>query len=68
MITDGDYRILQMRIDALENETKALRATLRDKYAAAALDGMLSYGWGPDDLLAVRAWNIADLMLQSRGR
>ena len=68
MIIDGDFRILQLRIESLENEVKALRATLRDKYAACALDGMLSYGWGPDDLMADRAWKIADLMLQARGK
>ena len=68
MITDGDHRILQLRIDSLENEVKRLRETLRDKYAAAAVDGMLSYGWGPDDLMSERAWKIADLMLQARGK
>lgn len=61
-----DLEALEAKVRSLENETRQLRATLRDKYAASALDGLLAYGWGPEELVAEKAFKIADLMLEAR--
>lgn len=66
MITERDAADLEAQVRSLENENRALRETLRDKFVAAAVTGLTSYGWGPDDLMVERAFRIADLMLSER--
>ena len=66
MITERDTADLEARIRSLENETRALRETLRDKFVAAAVTGLVAYGWGPDDLMVDRAFKIADLMMKGK--
>lgn len=68
MITERDTADLEARIRSLENENHALRETLRDKFVAAAVIGMVSYGWGPDDIMVERAFKIADMMIKARAQ
>lgn len=67
MITERDTADLEARIRGLENENRALRETLRDKFVAAAVTGIIGCGWGPyDDLMVERVFKIADLMMKER--
>jgi hypothetical protein len=67
MITERDTADLEARIRSLENENRALRETLRDKFVAAAVTGLIGYGWGQyDDSMVERAFKIADIMLKGR--
>ena len=66
MITERDTADLDARIRSLENENRTLRETLRDKYVAAAVTGLVAYGWGPDDLMVERAFKISQLMVEAR--
>jgi len=66
MKTADEIEVLEMKVRGLEHENRILRETLRDKYAAAALDGLVAYGWGPERLVTEKAWRIADMMLEER--
>lgn len=66
MITERDAADLEAQVRSLENENRALRETLRDKFFAAAVNGLTACGWGPDYLMVERAGRIADLMLSER--
>jgi len=66
MIHEHDTDYYEALVRSLENENRALRETLRDKFFAAAITGMTSYGGGPDDLMVERAFKIADLMMKGR--
>ena len=69
MRTADEIDILEMRIRGLERELRDMRETLRDKFATAALDGLLTHEHGADapfDLLAQWAYQIADAMLAAR--
>ena len=61
-----DLEFLESRTLSLENEVRQLRETLRDKYAVAALNGLIAYGWGPEALVAEKAFRIADMVLEAR--
>ena len=61
-----DLFLLEQQIRVLENQNRALRSQLQDEFTAAALTGLLAHGWGPDDLVAVRAVEIARLTLEAR--
>lgn len=69
MRTADEIDILEMRIRGLERELRDMRETLRDKFATAALDGLLAHEHGADapfELLAQWAYQIADEMLIAR--
>ena len=63
-MTDLDF--LETRVIGLENELRQRTETLRDRFAAAALTGLLAKGWTPFDQVSVAAFQIADLMLEAR--
>ncbi len=58
--------VLECRVRGLENEVRTLRETLRDKYAAAALNALILCGWGPEAPVAEKAFMIADMVLEAR--
>lgn len=66
MKPDAETEVLECKVRGLENENHRLRHHLTDEFACAALTGLLAHGWGPDDLVAERAWQIARLMLKKR--
>lgn len=68
MIHEHDTDYYEAQVRSLENENRALRETLRDKYVSAAVTGLTSYGWGPDDLMVERAFKIADMMIKARAQ
>ncbi len=57
---------LEQQVRQLERENRTLKRALIDDYTAAALTGLLAHGWGPDDLVATRAVEIARLTLKAR--
>ena len=61
-----EIEVLECKVRGLENEVRQLRETLRDKYAVAALNGLIAYGWGPEALVAEMAFRIADMVLEAR--
>jgi hypothetical protein len=61
-----EIEVLECKVRGLENEVRQLRETLRDKYAVAALNGLIAYGWGPEALVAEKAFRIADMVLEAR--
>ena len=66
MKAGDEIEILECKVRGLENEIRQLRETLRDKYASAALNGLIAYGWGPEALVAEKAFMIADMALEAR--
>jgi hypothetical protein len=60
-MTDAEFARAQ--IQALENECKAMRETLRDRFAMAALTGLVAR---EEPFLAEQAYEIADQMLEAR--
>ena len=68
MIHEHDTDYFEALVRSLENENRALRETLRDKFVASAVTGMVSYGWGPDDRMVERAFKIADMMIKARAQ
>ena len=71
---DDDVMMLQAQIRGLENETRTMRETLRDQFAAAALQGLLAY-YGDrcsivdaDSRISLHAvaYDHADLMIEAR--
>lgn len=48
MITDEDYRAMQINCQRMEREMKAMRQTLLDDFAKAALIGVMSSETQPD--------------------
>jgi hypothetical protein len=69
---DPDAAHLAAQVRCLENEVRALRETLRDKFAAAAVTGMYAadtlYSVVPTERKAEEAYLIADAMLEARKR
>ena len=71
---DDDTALMQAQIRFLENETRALRETLRDRFAMAAVTGLIiaknngntGSGWPID--AEKDAFLIADAMLEARKR
>jgi len=67
-MTDPEFAQAQIR--SLENECKALRETLRDRFAMAALTGLLSsQNFQPAaglEALSQDTYRIADAMLEAR--
>lgn len=65
-MTDTEY--LQAQIRSLETEVRALRETLHDRFAMAALTGLLANGEDEYTIpeAADDAWRFADAMLESR--
>jgi len=61
-----EIEVLECKVRGLENEVRQLRETLRDKYAIAALNGLIAYGWGPDTRVGDMAFIFADLLLEAR--
>jgi hypothetical protein len=68
MKSTDEIDILECKVRGLENEIRQLRETLRDKYATAALNGLIAYGWGPEALVAEKAFRIADMVLEARSK
>jgi hypothetical protein len=67
MKSTDEIDILECRVRGLENEVRQLRETLRDKFAAATLNGLISHwGGGAENLLAEKAFRIADMVLEAR--
>ena len=67
MKSTDEIEVLECKVRGLENEVRQLRETLRDKYAVAALNGLIaSYGWGPEAVVAEKAFRIADMVLEAR--
>lgn len=67
---DGDVMFLQAKIRGLENEVRKLRETLLDRFAMAAIQGLLAgTGQLPMDAeqYAEDAYEIADAMMRHRG-
>lgn len=72
----SDDVLLRSEINFLKRENEALRQTLRDEFAKAALIGLLSNhgdaGWHPDGEVqsqegaALIAYEYADAMLEAR--
>lgn len=62
-----DVATLEAVIRSLENENRRLRETLRDRYVAAAITGILATGHHyKQDVMVDNAFNIADQMLKRR--
>lgn len=64
---DVDVQFLQAKIRGLENEARQLRENLRDRFAMAAITGLLA-DYSPMDAeqFAEDAYEIADAMLHQR--
>jgi len=67
---EGAPRTFPSPLEAIESARKQARAELRDRFAMAALTGLLAAGW--TDMLsrekrAAEAWAEADAMLKARG-
>ena len=73
---DDDTALMQAQIRFLENETRTMRAVLRDQFAAAALQGLLAYYGDRSSIvdsdsrisLHAAAFDHADQMLEVRKR
>jgi len=62
-----DIATLEAMIRSLENENRRLRETLRDRYAAAAITGILATGHHyKHEVMVDNAFHIADQMLSRR--
>jgi hypothetical protein len=61
--------VLPSPLEAIESARKQARAELRDRFATAALTGLLAYphGVAMPEQIAKRAWDFADAMLKARG-
>lgn len=68
MKATDEIDVLECKVRGLETECRHLRETLRDQFAIAALNGLISAKWGPEDMVTEHAWRIADLMMEVRGR
>ena len=66
MKSTDEIEVLECKVRGLENEVRQLRETLRDKYAVAALNGLIAYGWGTEAMVAEKAFRIADMALEAR--
>lgn len=72
----NDEAFYQAKIAGLENECRALRETLRDKFAAAALQGLMAYYGDVSHIvtessriaITAAAYDRADQMLDARKR
>jgi hypothetical protein len=69
-LTDEDretIRKLRGRIASLEGQVAEHKATLRDRFALAALTGLIArIATGGSDVLAMAAYDAADAMLAAR--
>ena len=61
-----EIEVLECKVRGLENEVRQLRETLRDKYAVAALNGLIAYAWGPEEMVVEKVFKIADMALEAR--
>ena len=61
-----DLEFLEAKNNSLENRIRALRSTLRDEFAKAALIGYTAHGWQPLELMVQKCYQTADLMLKER--
>ena len=62
-----EIEVLECKVRGLENEVRQLRETLRDKFAVATLNGLISnWGGAAENLLAEKAFRIADMALEAR--
>jgi len=66
MKTADEIDLLECRVRGLENEARRLKQALLDQYAAAALNGLLAYGYSPRELVVEEAFRIANLCLEKR--
>lgn len=66
MKTSDEIDVLECRLRGMENENRALRATLRDQFASAALAGFCAKGWQPLELMTEKCFEVAELMLEAR--
>lgn len=63
-----DTEFLEAQNASLENRIRALRSTLRDEFAKAALIGYTAHGWQPLDLMVEKCYQVADLMIAERAK
>lgn len=68
MKTDDEIDVLECRCRGLENEVRRLKQTQLDTYAAAAINGLLAYGYSPRELVVEEAFRIANLCLEQRSK
>lgn len=66
MNPDADFLARQNR--NLEAEIRTLKMALHDHYAGHALAGLIARGWSPDDLVVERAFHLATLAVEARGK